>query len=234
MNLTLDEFIRCVLSGLKYLPNTLLLCVVSLFFGIVFGCLIAIIRTLKVKMLSQVFSVFISIYNGIPFIVTMLIYNLLFLLKFDDFAKALGLNARVATVSTISIGYFALSISAICVMSESFRGAFSSIGKEQYEAGYAMGLNVPQTLRRIIVPQVVPVAVPMLLNNFIGLLKGSSVVMTIGIMDVLNGALIPTQISYNFLVGYIAAAGIYWAIAIIVEQISEILKIKLSQHSNTI
>ncbi|GHU83177.1 ABC transporter permease [Clostridia bacterium] len=234
MTFQFDGFIECLISGIKYLPNTLILTFVPVFIALIVGTIIAIIRIFKVPILSQVLTVFITVYTGIPFVIAMMVYNLLFMLKFDYLAHALHWNIQMADVPTIWIGIFALSLSAICSMTEAIRGAFLSIDKGQYEAGHSVGLTMRQIMIRIIIPQVIPVAVPMLLNSLVGVLKGTSVVMTIGIMDVLNASLVPCQTTYSFLVGYVAAAIIYWVLTIVIEYFAKILRDKLNKHEKAI
>jgi L-cystine transport system permease protein len=210
--------LECLVSGLKYLPNTLIMAFVSVGLGAALGLLIAIARFFKVPVLSQALAVFVTVYNGVPIVVAMMVYNIIFLTRFDAFAAALGLSLTTATVPTLWVGVFTLSLACTCGMSEAMRGALMSIDKGQFEAGYSVGLKTPQVMRRLILPQMFPVALPMLLNTLIGMLKGTSIVMAIGIMDVLNGSLIPCQMTYSFLVGYIAAAVIYWTLSIIIER----------------
>jgi L-cystine transport system permease protein len=221
MNFSVQGFAECLLSGLRYLPNTLIMAVVSLGLGLVFGTIIAIVRFFKVPVLSKILAVFVTVYNGIPLIVALMVYNLLFLLRFDAVAAALGLPLTTADVPTIWVGVFALTLAATCSISESMRGALLSIDKGQFDAGYSVSMTTRQLLLRIILPQVVPVAIPMLLNTFIGMMKGTSVVLKIGITDVLNGAILPCQMTYSFLVGYLAAAAIYWTLSILIENLAK-------------
>jgi len=232
MNFGFKAFLDCVVSGLAYLPNTLIMAVSAVALGLLFGTVIAVIRFFKVPVLAKVLSVFVTIYNGVPLIVALMIYNLLFLLCFDNIAIALGLSLRAATVPVIWVGVFTLMLSATCMMSEAIRGALMSIDKGQFEAGYAVGMGVFPVLFRIVLPQVVPVAIPMLLNTLIGMIKGTSVVMTIGITDVLNGALIPCQRSYSFLAGYIAAAAIYWLLSIVIERAALVYSAVGQKHTS--
>ncbi len=83
----------------------------------------------------------------------------------------------------------AISIYAVVVIAETMRSALMSVDDGQYEAGYSVGLTRWQTLRRVVLPQAFPFAVPALCNNFIGLIKGSSIVYLITVVDVMNGAL---------------------------------------------
>lgn len=221
MSFTLDGFIACLQSGLTYLPNTLLLTFIPVIIGLIFGTMIALVRLFKVPVLSQILAVFVAAYAGVPFIVFLLIYNLLFMLKFNDVAAFFGSSLTIADVNSIWVGCFALSLMNIVYMSESIRGAFLAVDEGQYEAARSVGLTTSQTLRRIIVPQMIPVAIPVLTNNVIGALKATSLVITIGVMDVLNGSLLPAQTTYSFLVGYMAAAVIYWCLTIIIEKAAE-------------
>jgi L-cystine transport system permease protein len=190
---------------------------VPLAIGIIIGTLVALIRVYKIPVLSQFFAVFIPFYQGIPIAVALVIYNLIYLMKCDDILKFFHSSKTIADTDSIVIGYFALSLMMICGVSEVVRGALLSVDKGQSEAAYVVGLNTPQTIRRIILPQIIPVVLPPLLNSTVGLIKGSSIVYTIGIAEILSGALVPASKKYTFFEGYLAAALLYWILTIIVE-----------------
>jgi L-cystine transport system permease protein len=234
MTFQLKGFLECLWSGIGGLPNTLVLTLIPIAVGLVLGSLIAIVRIFKVPVLSQVLATVVTIYQGVPVVTALLVFNLLFIMKFDDVARAFGWTISVANVPTIWIGVIVLSLSATCAMTETIRGAFISIDKFQYEAGYSVGLTTPQIMRRIIVPQVVPVAIPPLMNCLVGIIKGTSVMMTIGIMDIMNGALLPCQTTYSFLVGYVAAAVIYWILTIIIERLAGVLQRNLEKNKRVL
>jgi L-cystine transport system permease protein len=124
----------------------------------------------------------------------------------------------------------AISIFAIMNISETIRGALISVDKGQYEAAYSIGLTRMQALRRIILPQAFPVAVPALCNNFIGLIKGSSLAFIISVTDLMNGALITATSNYKYLEAYVASAIVYWVICITIEKVSFIFEKRLSLH----
>lgn len=211
-------FYDCLQSGLQYLPNTFQLTFIPVFFGLFFGTVIAGIRVYRIPVLAPLLGILITLYQGIPLVVALMIYNLLFMAKFNDLVGILHLSSTIADINNIWIGILALSIHATCYMEESIKGAFFSVDKGQYEAGYSVGLTRIQTLRRIIIPQVIPVALPMLTNNIVGTIKGSSIVMVIGITEVLAGSVIPSSKTYSFFEGYVAAALIYWGFTILVEK----------------
>lgn len=201
--------------------------VVDMIGGLI-GLLIAIVRTYKVPVLSQIFFVFVSMYQGIPFVVSIMIYNLIFMSTFNDFAAAIHWNKTLADVNLICVGYFSLILFCAVSISETFRGAFKAVPESQYEAGYSIGLTKIQTLYRIIIPQMLPVAMPGLTNNMVGTIKATALVTAVGIVEVMSGAVIPCGITYSFMEGYAAAAVIYWVFS---EIISFILK-SIEKRSN--
>jgi len=84
-------------------------------------------------------------------------------------------------------------------------------------------------LRRIVIPQADPVAVPVLCNNLIGLVKASSIMYLITVRDILNGTLITASSNYRYLDAYIAAALVYWGLILIIELLSRILEKRMGR-----
>ncbi|WP_143319430.1 amino acid ABC transporter permease [Clostridium sp. HBUAS56010] len=224
MNFNLAHFNESLIYGLKYLPNTVRLVFIPLAFGLILGTMIALVRVYKVPVICKLLAVFVTVYQGVPIVVALMIYNLVFMLKFNDLASLLHLKKSISDVDNIWVGIFALSLMAVCSISEAVRGALLSIDNGQNEAGYSVGLTKIQTIKRIILPQMVPVAIPMLINNVVGLIKGSSVVMAIGIVEIVAGATIPSSRTYSFFEGYVAAAIIYWVFTIVIEYLAQRLR----------
>lgn len=224
MNFNFQNFKESLIYGLAYLPNTLRLVFIPLVIGLTFGTVIALVRVYKVPVIGWLMAVFVTVYQGIPIVVALMIYNLIFMLKFNDLAAFLHLKRSISDMNNIWVGIFALSMAAVCSISEAVRGALLSIDKGQNEAGYSVGLTTIQTIQRIIIPQMIPVAIPMLINNVVGLIKASSVVMAIGIVEIVAGATIPSSRTYSFFEGYVAAAVIYWVFTVVVESLAQKLK----------
>ena len=153
-------------------------------------------------------------------VVALMIYNLLFKLKFNDIAAFFHLSVTVRDVDIVWVGVFALTMLAVSFISDIIRGALLSVDHGQNEAGYSVGLTKLQTIRRIIIPQMIPAALPGMINAVIILIKSSSIVMTVGICEILMGATLPSSRSYTYFEGYLAAAVIYWMLAIIVETVA--------------
>lgn len=224
MTVNLESLAECFKAGLQYLPVTLGLTVIAVCIGVVFGGLIAMARVFRIPFLGRFFDVFITVYSGIPMVVALMIFNLVYLTQFNDWMKAIGSNLTTKEVSNIWVAGLAISLLALVHISEAIRGAFASVDPGQYEAGYTVGLTKWQTIRRIIIPQVIPVAVPVLCTNTIGIMKSTSIVMAIGVMELLNGSILPCQKTYSFLEGYLAAALIYWALSIALSYLAKYLE----------
>lgn len=206
MEINPEYLYDCLRSGIRCLPLTLQLGLIPIVVGTVLGSLIAIARILKVPVVDKLFEVVVSIYCGIPFMVSLLIFHLIYLMAIPAFKNG-----------EYWIALFALSLSRTFHLSEVIRGAFLAIPKDQYEASYAMGLTTFQAFTRIIIPQMVPVALPTMANNVVGSIKNTSEVFVLGLLDVLNGSQLPCSETYSFVEGYVAAAAIYWVVNMLIE-----------------
>lgn len=215
-------------AAVKYTPVTLFLAFVPLVIGIIIGTFIAITRVFKVKILGRLSQIYVVIIKGIPVVLQLLIVNAAVIQGFDSVAENLHLTIRSKNVNSIIVPLIALSFFAIANVSEVIRGALISVDKGQYEACYAVGMTRFQTLKRIILPQALPVALPMLCSSFLGLIKGSSLAFMVSVTELLNGALITANSNYNFLEAYVAAAIVYWSLSIIIERTSYILEKRFS------
>ncbi|MCD8215008.1 MAG: amino acid ABC transporter permease [Clostridiales bacterium] len=217
MSFDSESFFNSLIQSIIYFPNTLKLIFIPFAVGLIIGGIIAFIRFYEVPVLNKILAAFITVYQGVPVMVAVMIYNLLFLNCADSVFQYFHVNLTMASVDLLWIGVFTLSLSAICSMSEVIRGALESVDFGQNEAAYSVGLTGFQTIRRIIIPQIVPVAIPTLTNTTIGLIKNSSVVSVIGIMEVTRSSLIASQVKYTFFEGYLAAAAVYWVFSIFIE-----------------
>ena len=224
MSFKLSNFFDCLQSGLHYLPNTILLTIIPVIVGLIIGTIIAIIRIYNIKILSPLFATLVTIYNAIPFVLSMMIINTIYTLNFNKIANFLHIDISISEVNKMWIGYIVLSLMNISYMSEALRGAFLSIDKFQFEAGYSIGLTSFQTLIRIIIPQVIPIAIPILIGNITAVMKTSAIAFSLGIFEVYNGSIYPCNITYSFLEGYVASAVIYWGMAIIIENIGKLIE----------
>ncbi len=217
MSFSISNFLEALVSAFKYAPVTIELTAITFVVSLVLGTVIATVRHYRVPVISQILSVFVTVYMGLPMMVALLLYNLLFMTFYNDFANAFHISIPISDVNPIIIGYFALILGTSCNLSESVRGAFRGIDKTQYEAGYSIGLTRMGTLLRVIFPQMVPILLPGMQNSLIGLLKASNLVSAIAVIEIMQGALLPSLLYYSYLESYVAAALVYWLIGIAIE-----------------
>jgi L-cystine transport system permease protein len=218
MSFDISFMIIALKEAIKYIPITLLLATIPLIIGSIVGTVIAVIRIYKIKFLSKLVQIFVVIIRGIPLVLLLYIVYFEVTTGFDALATKLSWTTRSKDINVVYIAIVAISISAIANISEAIRSGLISVGNGQFEAAYSIGLTRSQTLRRIIIPQALPVMVPSLCNNFIGLIKGSSIAYLIAIVDIMNGALITATANYKFLEAYIAAAIVYWVLCVCIEK----------------
>ena len=195
-----------LLAAIPYIPVTLALAFVPMIVGLLLGFIVATVRVYRIPFFAPLFRLLVTVYSGIPDMVSLLLFNLLYITLFPPVAWG-GLAVVLLTFSLDRIVY----------QSEAIRSAYLSIPRRQYEAAYASGLTEWQTLKRIIIPQIIPVALPPMTSHIVGAIKNTSIVMVVGVYDVLNSALKPCMDTYSFIEGYVAAAIIVWVINALVE-----------------
>lgn len=214
-NLKVDKFINIFIEQNGYvkvvegLKNTLLIAVIGLIIGIVIGTLIATVRVIpKYKMLPRILNGFCSFYVGLfrgtPMVVQLLVFYYVMLPIIG--VKMTGVN--------VSILVFGLNSGAY--ISEIMRSGILSVDHGQMEAGRAVGLSFGTTMMKIVIPQAVKNILPTLGNEFIALIKETSVVSFVGAADLYVAFNYIGSNSYEFMVPYLVMAIIYIVIVLLI------------------
>uniref|UniRef100_A0A0H2XMN3 Amino acid ABC transporter membrane protein, PAAT family n=1 Tax=Burkholderia orbicola (strain AU 1054) TaxID=331271 RepID=A0A0H2XMN3_BURO1 len=128
-----------------------------------------------------------------------------------------GLPSLGISLDPTPAGVIALSANVAAYMSESMRGAINGIARGQWLAAYSLGLSWGQTLRYVIGPQALRIAVPSLSNSLISLIKDTSLVSVITVTELLRSAQEVIAATYQPLPLYLAAAAVYWVLCQILE-----------------
>lgn len=162
-----------VLEGLK---NTLLIAVIGLIIGIVLGTLIATVRVIpKYKVLPRVLngicSFYVGLFRGTPMVVQLLVFYYVLL-------PIIGVKMTGVQVSMMVFG-----LNSAAYISEIMRSGIMSVDAGQLEAGRAVGLSFSVSMIKIVIPQAVKNILPTLGNEFIALIKETSVVSFVGAAD---------------------------------------------------
>ncbi len=203
---------KTVLEGLQ---NTLTIAIFGLLIGILIGIIIAAVRVMpKYKTLPRVLdgicTFYVGFFRGTPIVVQLLLF----------YYVLLPLMGVKMTSVAVSIVVFGLNSSAY--ISEMMRAGILSVDPGQMEGGRAMGLSFPATMMKIIIPQAIKNILPTLGNEFIALIKETSVVSFVGATDLYVAFNYMGSNSYEFMVPYLAMAIIY---IILVYGISLLIKI---------
>jgi His/Glu/Gln/Arg/opine family amino acid ABC transporter permease subunit len=180
---------------------TIALALLAEVLGIVLGLVLALLKISRSRILSWPAQVYIDVFRGTPLLVQItLIY----------FTTA---SVGIRFESLFFAGLVALSLNSAAYVAEIFRAGIQSIDRGQMEAGRASGLSHAQTMRYIIVPQAFRRTIPPLTNEFVTLVKDTSLVSVIGLAELLRAARVLQSETFNG-TPLIAAALIYLAICL--------------------
>lgn len=223
------EVIPQMMSSIfEKLPVTLLMTAVSALIGLTLGFAIALVKVRKIPIVSQVLSVFVSFMRGTPQLVQLFLAFYGFPLVVRWLNAKMGWGIDVNGIPALLYVFVALGLNEAAYNSETFRAAILSVNKIEIEAAKAIGLTNGQTMRRIILPSALIVAIPNLGNSLISLLKGTSLAFTVTVIDIMGQARIIAGSNLRFFEAYIAVAVIYWIICIIIEQLVRRLEGRLN------
>jgi len=173
---------------------TLLLTVVSMALGLVVGTVAAVCRLSDNPVLRWCAAGYIWLFRGTPVLV-----QLVFWFNIGIIFPTLGLTIPVLDVTLFSVeanevitpltaAILGLGLNSGAYIAEIVRAGITSVNKGQQEAAYALGLDRRRTLRRIVLPQAIPVAVPPLGNEFVSMLKYSALASVVAVPELLGSA----------------------------------------------
>ncbi len=206
---------------------TLLVTVLSLVMGLVIGVVVAIIRSShdlqpanQKKPLLGFFNfickIYLTVIRGTPTMVQLLI------MWFVIFASSRSTDANLIRSAVLAFG-----INSGAYIAEIIRSGIMSIDKGQMEAGRSLGLTYASTMKSVIIPQAFKNVLPALGNEFITLLKETSIVTVIGLKDLTKGAMIIQGKTYQALVPFLAIAAIYLVLVLIIVRIMGMIERRL-------
>ena len=215
LNFIEDNRWKYIVDGLKI---TLIVTIFAVLIGVLLGFLIAIVRTThdktgKLKILNVICRVYLTVIRGTPVVVQlMIIYFIIF---------------GSVDISKVLVAIIAFGINSGAYVAEIFRSGIMSIDNGQFEAGRSLGFNYAQTMMYIIMPQAFKNVLPTLCNEFISLLKETSVSGYIALQDLTKGGDIIRSRTYDAFMPLIAVALIYLAMVMIFTKLVSLLERRL-------
>ena len=215
--ITYRGYVR-VLTGLK---NTVIIAVVGLLIGIVIGTLIATVRVVpKYKRLPRILDKFcnfyVALFRGTPIVVQLLVFYYVFF-------PLIGVQITSVNVSILVFG-----LNSGAYVSEIMRSGIQSVDPGQMEAGRALGLSFARTMWEIVIPQAVKNILPTLGNEFIALIKETSVISFVGAADLYAAFNYIGSNSYEFMVPFLAMALIYIVLVLFITLMIRLMERRLA------
>jgi polar amino acid transport system permease protein len=189
---------------LQGVPLTLLVCLGAMLVSLVLGLLSALGRISQSAVAYGVASFYTSFFRGTPLLVQILLIYL-------------GIPQLGPVPPAIPSGIIALALCYGAYLSEIFRSAIESVGVGQWQAANALGMSRNMTLRHIILPQAMKIAIPPIGAMFISMLKDSSLVSVMGLWEIMFLAQSYGRSSYRYIEMLLTAAMIYWVLSLIFE-----------------
>ncbi|WP_233829596.1 amino acid ABC transporter permease [Paraburkholderia sp. ZP32-5] len=183
---------------------TIKFAILSMIFGLIGGAILALMGISHSRPLNWIARVYVSVMRGTPLLVQI-------------FVIYYGLPSFGISLDPTPAGVIALSANVAAYLSESMRGAILGIHQGQWLASYSLGLSRRQTLRYVIAPQALRIAVPSLSNSLISLIKDTSLVSVITVTELLRSAQEMIASTYQPLPLYLAAAAVYWVLCQVLE-----------------
>ena len=221
-----DEFHRNFIQANRWkylvsgLGTTLAITGCSMLMGVLLGFLVAVVRVSYEKngslpILNAVCKAYLSVIRGTPVMIQLLIIYFVLLAPMD-------VNKFIAAV-------ICFGINSGAYVAEIVRGGIMSVDAGQIEAGRSLGLNYGTTMLFIVFPQAFKAVLPSLANEFIVLLKETSVAFYISVADLTQGGLRIRSVTYSNFMPLIAVALIYWVMVMILTKLVAILERRLRQ-----
>lgn len=183
---------------------TIKFAVLSMVFGLLAASVLAVMGISHNRALKWIARVYVSLIRGTPLLVQI-------------FVIYYGLPSLGISLDPTPAGVIALSANVAAYLSESMRGAILGIHRGQWLAAYSLGLSRRQTLRYVIAPQALRIAVPSLSNSLISLVKDTSLVSVITVTELLRSAQEVIAATFQPLPLYLAAAAVYWVLCQVLE-----------------
>ena len=223
MNFNLSYAVRQFPKILGYAGMTLKIAIVTMAFTLVFALAITMVRYYRVRGWHRLVDAYVDLFRGTPLLVQLFFFYYGLPQIFPVFVNMSGYTAAV-------IG---LTLNTASYMTEDMRGALESVPKGQIEAGLSVGMTQMQVLWHITLPQAARVALPVLGNEFVALVKNSSMAFTLGVREIMAEASLLGTSSSNYMEAYLDAFIIYFILCKVITLGQRALERSLSRRGGT-
>ena len=210
-----EYFQELLITGLL---NTIKVAVLGLIIGIILGTVIAIAKVAPKyrfinRLLDKICSVYVAVFRGTPMVVQLL-------LAYYVLLPSIG----VKNVNSIVVGIIVFGMNSGAYVSEIMRGGLNSVDSGQMEAGRALGLSYSTTMIKVVIPQALKNILPTLGNEFITLIKETSVLSFITVYDLYTALSTIGSKNYEKMVPYLVMAVIYIILVLLITLLVKVLE----------
>lgn len=217
----IDSSLQLALDSLPFLLKgawwTVVLSLGGMFFGLLLGFSLALLRLYAYWPLQWLARIYVSFFRGTPLLVQ------LFMIYY-------GLPQLGIQLDPLPAALIGFSLNMAAYTAEILRAAIASIDRGQWEAAASIGMSHAQTLYRAILPQAARTALPPLGNSFISLVKDTALAATIQVPELFRQAQLITARTFEIFTMYLAAALIYWLLASVLAYFQGRLEDRVNRH----
>ena len=243
-----DADYRVILAAVaKGIGVTITVTIIAYAISLVFGLIIGLGRVSSHRLINEVATFYVEIVRGVPMLV--LLYYIVFAgapglisainwigTRLRNAGIVPGLGDSLANMNVRNIDFTIRVIMALCIgysafLAEIFRGGIQSIERGQMEAARSLGMTYPQAMRHVILPQAIRRVLPPLGNDFIAMLKDSSLVSVMGVADITYQGKVYAASTFQFFETYNVVGYLYLVMTISLALLLRYLERRMPQHS---
>jgi L-cystine transport system permease protein len=227
MRLDYRFMIDTFLLSLRGIPVTLGISAAVLVFAVPAGFLIAVAIANRMPVVTQISRVYISFIRATPPILQIFIIYTSLPGLIAGLMKSLKLSFNVFDLNPVIYPVIVFSLSETAVLAEVFRAALSTVEKSQLEAALSIGMTKAQGYVRIVIPQALAAAVPVVCSSVTSLVKLTSLAFTMSVMEVTAIAKVQAGVGLAWLEAYLVMAMIYFVMIFAIEKLLKIFEKRL-------
>lgn len=234
MNFNVEYVFKSIEPILSKLPITLYMTLLATVLALIGGLIFAFIIKQDILIISKTVQFINSFLKGIPVLVILYILYYSMPSVLQQIAPTLGFEYDVKNPPKLIYGIAAFGITYIPYMCDMIISAYNTIPKGQREACDSMGFTTFQAMKRIIIPQMIVVFIPVFGNHFVNILKMTSLAYMVSIIEMMGAAKNYATGVQRFMETYITAALIYWIICIIFDKLFYLIEKRSGKYRNSL
>lgn len=220
---------------LSRLPFTLLIALTSYLIALVIAFASALVKIYNVRILKNIVNVYVSVMRSVPLIIMLYLvsYGIPRSVYYFQITYGWFQTNNPALINPSIFAVIAFSLSLAAYLTEDIRTSIQAVGEGQFEAAKSVGMTTTQMIIRIIMPQTMKIAVPMLGNTLVTAVKSTSFLFLVGIKDLISAAKVLGLRKATQMELYIFSAAVYWCICFIIEKTLKVIENRLRKSDRT-